>query len=293
MRLLWLYIEGNRDSVTAHPIMASPAGSKECCPGGAAVAGDARLRIDHLQMYELWLLCMKCFLLLCFFPLVCFSAPMPAFSGIEVPLSGDRTLDVDLAEARLISELQGYAIIAGRSCVDCDENTAIYFEKIDDEEGWSHPPQSAEDTAGSARIDGSEDSAVQDNLGIDLGEGDEGGESSRAAEEDVSEADSHRSADHGLTGERFSYPGKYRDYLSKKLVEKTRMFYGRCYENSPAVLWLSEYLTKEGWVKAEYLIVFRDDEVEHRYNENRQPSIYYIENADCREVPGMEMTTEP
>ncbi|WP_295802673.1 hypothetical protein [uncultured Microbulbifer sp.] len=233
---------------------------------------------------------MKCFLSLLCFPLICFSAPMPAISGIELQLSGERTLDVDLAEARLISELQGYAIIAGRSCVDCDENTAIYFEKIADEEGWSHPPHSGED---GDRVNGGGDLGddTRDNLGMDLGESEVPGV--EPDDEDISEADSHASGDGDLTGERFTYPGKYRDYLSKKLVEKTRMFYGRCYENSPAVLWLSEYLTDEGWVKTEYLIVFRDDEVEHRYNENRQPSVFYIENEACREVPGREMTTEP
>lgn len=269
--------------------MASPAGSRDCYSGGAAVAGDAKLRIDHLQMYELWLLCMKCFLSLLCFPLICFSAPMPAFSGIELQLSGDRTLDVDLAEAQLISELQGYAIIAGRSCIDCDENTAIYFEKIADEEGWSHPPHTSEngDRAATAESADSEFGQSAQDLGLDEDVEED------AQERDISEAESHAAAEDGLAGERFSYPGRYRDYLSKKLVEKTRMFYGRCYENSPAVLWLSEYLTEKGWVKTEYLIVFRDEQVEHRYNENRQPSIYYIENEACQEVPGLEMTTEP
>ncbi|MFV8783847.1 hypothetical protein ACNKU7_15625 [Microbulbifer sp. SA54] len=221
---------------------------------------------------------------------ICSVNAMPAFSGIELELSDTRTIDVNLAEARLVGELQGYAIIAGRSCVDCDENTAIYFEKIDDGTGWSHPPAESDNGSdGGADALGLLDSPSGESVGDDP-VSDSG--SSRLAEEDRPQAEAGVIAD-DLDGERFTYPGKYRDYETSKLVEKTRMFYGNCYENSPAVLWLSEYLTEKGWVKTEYLIVFREGGVEHRYNEDRQPSIYYIENAACHEVPGIAATTEP
>lgn len=217
---------------------------------------------------------------------VCSVSAMPAFSGIELELSGARKIDVNLAEARLVGELQGYAIVAGRSCVDCDENTAIYFEKIDDETGWSHPP--AEKSDGAPALGLLDDEVV----GAAPGDGASNGSVSEEAAEDRPQAEAGVIAN-DLDGERFTYPGKYRDYETKKLVEKTRMFYGNCYEDSPAVLWLSEYLTEKGWVKTEYLIVFREGGVEHRYNEDRQPSIYYIENDACREVPGIAATTEP
>lgn len=150
----------------------------------------------------------------------------------NIQLSDRRVLRTDLKEARLISELRGYAIVAGRSCIDCDENTSIYIRPI-------------------------------------------------ARHSDEGEAD------------RYTYPGQYLDYASKQLVERTRMFYGRCYENQPALLWLSEYLEEDGWVKSEYLIVFGEDGLEHRYNENRQPSVFYIENSDCVELPGITAETEP
>ncbi|WP_346838948.1 hypothetical protein [Microbulbifer sp. SAOS-129_SWC] len=152
-------------------------------------------------------------------------------------------LQTDLLEARLISELSGYAILSGRSCIDCDENPSIYIRKI--------PPASPAHAEG----DGSDDRQGEN--------------------------------------ERYTYPGEYRDYLSKELVEKTRLFYGRCYENQPALLWLSEYRETGGWVKSEYLVVFDEDGLESRYNENRQPSIPYTENKHCVELPGIRAETEP
>ena len=224
---------------------------------------------------------MKIFPLFLFVPLLSVSSVMPAFSGIELKLSDDRVIDVDLAEAKLISEVKGYAIIAGRTCIDCDENTAIFLEKIDgpagerrmldeDSEDPPEPEKFAAPPAPDMPI-----AEQRDRSQAEL-EGNEDG---------VLNAD--------LSGERFTYPGKYRDYLTKKLVEKTRMFYGQCHEDGPALLWLSEYLTDKGWVKEEFLLVFRDEGVEHRYNQAHQPSIYYIENEGCREVPGVELTTEP
>lgn len=142
-----------------------------------------------------------------------------------------------LKEARVIAVLNGYAIIAGRSCTDCDENTAIYIHRISPQE-----------------------------------------------RDDVSDITS---------GERYTYPGEYIDYMSKELVEKTRLFYGRCYENQPSLLWLSEYRVNGGWVKSEYLILLGEEGLQHRYNENRQPAIHHIRNRGCIELPGITAETEP
>ncbi len=171
-------------------------------------------------------------------PLLLLSLALPVL-GEDIQLSNQRVLKTDLVEARLISELSGYAIIAGRSCIDCDENPSIYIKKIT-------PDTRAPDV----------------------------------------NANGHES-------DRYTYPGQYRDYMSKEIVEKTRMFYGRCYENQPALLWLSEYREAEKWVKTEYLIVFGERGPEYRYNEDRQPSIFYIENSRCVELPGITAETEP
>ncbi|MBB5212856.1 hypothetical protein [Microbulbifer hydrolyticus] len=226
---------------------------------------------------------MKNFLPVLAIPLLCFSSAMPAQSGIELKLSDDRAIDVDLAEAELISELRGYAIIAGRTCIDCDENTAIFLEKIDHRQGQAVRSQP----------DGEDPPEPEEFARLERGDSTE----TKAAQRDRAQAEMDGAVDGvtevDLSGERFTYPGKYRDYLTKELVEKTRMFYGKCHENSPALLWLSEYRTEKGWVKEEYLLVFRDEGIEHRYNQARQPSIYYIENEDCRELKGVEATTEP
>ncbi|MCX2801306.1 hypothetical protein [Microbulbifer thermotolerans] len=167
-------------------------------------------------------------------PLLLLSLP-----GVAIPLqlSDQHLLKTGLKEVRLVAELGGYAVVAGRRCLDCDENPAIYIFKI---------PRPGEDVA-----------AIE------------------------------------AASERYTYPGRYVDYLSKTLVEKTRMFYGRCYEGMPSLLWLSEYRVNDDWVKSEYLIVFGDKGPEHRYNENRQPSLYYIDNRDCVELPGVAAETEP
>lgn len=226
---------------------------------------------------------MRNFLPLLAIPLLCFSSVMPAQSGIKLQLSDDRMIDVDLAEAKLISELKGYAIIAGRTCIDCDENTAIFLEKVGTADGRQVSPRSESDEPSEPekfdpqkpKRPAASAAELRDQSQAEM-DGDEDG---------VTEVD--------LSGERFTYPGKYRDYLTKELVEKTRMFYGKCHENSPALLWLSEYRTEKGWVKEEYLLVFRDEGIEHRYNQARQPSIYFIENEDCRELQGVDTTTEP
>lgn len=169
-------------------------------------------------------------------PLLSLLLSVPALAE-RIELSDRRLLQTDLLEARLISEIDGYAILSGRSCIDCDENTSIYIHRIND---------------GPLELASS-------------------------------------------NGERYSYPGRYAHYMTKKVVEKTRVFYGNCYEGQQALLWLSEYLPEEGdeWVKEEYLIVFGEDGLEHRYNENRQPSIFYIENKECVELPGVDMEIEP
>ena len=194
----------------------------------------------------------------------------------EVRLSDNRLLKVDLAEARLVGELRGYAIIAGRSCIDCDENTAIYFQRIN-----------GKAPALSKRV--GQDPQPEPEQFLSSPEGDGAG----AASEDRAQADTDGIVEIDLSGERFTYPGQYRDYLTSELVEKTRMFYGSCHEGVPSVLWLTEYLTEDGWEKEEFLIVFRDDGVEHRYVESRHPSLLYIGNEGCKEVAGETLVTEP
>ncbi|WP_237058152.1 hypothetical protein [Microbulbifer sediminum] len=175
--------------------------------------------------------------------------PLLAFLGllaclpvhaVDIHLSGGRVLETNLAEAQLVAELDDYAVVAGRSCVDCDENTSIYIHRV------------PRDRPGNKDRDGL-----------------------------------------SLSSDRYTYPGQYRDYLSKELVEKTRLFYGRCYEGEPALLWLTEYRADGQWEKEEYLIVLGDDGPRFRYNRDRQPGRFHTSDENCRELPGVDAETEP
>ncbi|KUJ82578.1 hypothetical protein AWR36_012380 [Microbulbifer flavimaris] len=152
-------------------------------------------------------------------------------------LSDQRVLETGLAEARLLAELRGFAIIAGRHCIGCDENTALYVRKIVPRNGFV---------------------------------------------ERISQA-----------AARYTYPGNYRDYQSKALVEKTRFFYGRCYEGQAALLWLSEYRGPVGWNHDTYLILFGEQGLEHRYSKQYRPELFHLGHSECRELPGIEAEIEP
>ncbi|WP_444921062.1 hypothetical protein ACJJID_00715 [Microbulbifer sp. CnH-101-G] len=154
-------------------------------------------------------------------------------------ITSQQQIQTDLKEVRLIAKLHGYAIMAGRHCIDCDENLAIYIRRI-------------------------------------------------ARHGDVEGTDQT-----GAEADRYTYPGKYLDYMTKKLVEKTRMFYGHCYEGQPSLLWLTEYRSGDTWVQSEYLILLGDEGLEHRYVEGQQPSVFQLESADCKELPGALMEMEP
>lgn len=211
--------EGNLDSVTAHSSIAAPP---RCNHGKL----PRRCYLELAVTFSMQALRIISLVLLL----------VPWAAAEDIPLSNHRLLKTDLKQARLIAEMRGYAIIAGRRCVDCDENLSIYIRRI-------APRRGGEDTDSGAN--------------------------------------------------RYTYPGRYRDYLSEELVEKTRVFYGRCHGNEPALLWLSEYRGAGGWIKSEYVIVFGAAGLEHRYHEGRQPSIFYIEDSRCVELPGIDAETEP
>ncbi|WP_444923401.1 hypothetical protein ACJJH9_16410 [Microbulbifer sp. DLAB2-AF] len=171
------------------------------------------------------------------FIMVCLQIPpLPLHADPLVPLA-QQQLYADLKEVRLVAKLHGYAIVAGRHCIDCDENLAIYIRRI------ARPG----DVVGNNQSD----------------------------------------------GDRYTYPGRYLDYMTKKLVEKTRMFYGYCYEGLPSLLWLTEYRSGDVWIKSEYLLLLTGENLEHRYVEGHQPSVFHLESANCKELPGILMEMEP
>ncbi|WP_226644663.1 hypothetical protein [Microbulbifer variabilis] len=174
-----------------------------------------------------------------FFTVICLQILSFSLYADPLAISSQQQIQTDLKEVRLIAKLRGYAILAGRHCINCDENLAIYIRRI------ARPGET---------------------------------ESTHQTDDEV---------------DRYIYPGKYLDYMSKKLVEKTRMFYGHCYEGQPSLLWLTEYRSGDTWVQSEYLVLLGDEGLEHRYVEGQQPSVLQLESEHCKELPGALMEMEP
>ncbi|WP_237066621.1 hypothetical protein [Microbulbifer guangxiensis] len=163
--------------------------------------------------------------------------PLSTAQSVPVTLLDQRKLETGLAEARLLAEMRGFALIAGRHCIACDENTALYVRKISPRSGFV---------------------------------------------ERITEP-----------AARYTYPGQYRDYQSKAVVEKTRFFYGRCYEGQTALLWLSEYRGPAGWNHDTYVILFGEKGLEHHYSTQYRPELFHLGHEECVELPGIDAEIEP
>jgi len=103
----------------------------------------------------------------------------------------------------------------------------------------------------------------------------------------------------GETGDHYSHPGKYYDYMSGELVENVRMFVGRC---TPAkdsvVVWFSNARIDSGrWSKSTFVARVEGQTLVANFTKDRLISIPAALNAiprgSCREVPGEKFSTEP
>lgn len=79
-------------------------------------------RLVMWRSSQLWLLCLT------------YGFAAVAYAA-QVTLSNGHTMDTDLMEARFIAELhsdsgEAFALIAGRDCVECDENTSLYVREV-------------------------------------------------------------------------------------------------------------------------------------------------------------------
>jgi hypothetical protein len=72
------------------------------------------------------------------YPLLCIVAICTSTClAAEITLSSGSAINTDLAEAKLIAVLKSdsgrsFALIAGRDCIDCDENTSLYIADLGD-----------------------------------------------------------------------------------------------------------------------------------------------------------------
>ncbi|MDT3404370.1 hypothetical protein [Mucilaginibacter terrae] len=93
---------------------------------------------------------------------------------------------------------------------------------------------------------------------------------------------------------RYAYPGKENDYETGKAVFESRMFYSDCSGYSNSVVWLQRSLNKKNkWVEDMFLVSVKNDKlVETRVAKVNKSAKAMILSATCKELPGIDVSTE-
>jgi hypothetical protein len=108
----------------------------------------------------------------------------------------------------------------------------------------------------------------------------------------------HSPSDGSLTSNgthpRYSYPGTERDYLDNSILIEARMFYGNCLKDrGSCAAWVQKERDDAGkFVSSIFLIEVSHDTLK----ENRLPldsTILMTLTTNCKELPGIEITSEP
>jgi len=96
---------------------------------------------------------------------------------------------------------------------------------------------------------------------------------------------------------RYSYPGKEFDYETKKIDSETRMFYGSCSDSGEcSVIWYQRELDDKGkWEESIYSIRVRDDQLIEEKTSDAKRIIQILDRVirNCKELPGVDVTSEP
>ncbi len=97
---------------------------------------------------------------------------------------------------------------------------------------------------------------------------------------------------------RSAYPGNLKAYDTGELVEKHRMFYGSCLSNEDSVVWFSDFVGDDNkWHHQNSVIHVKDsgsDLVDLLPSEGTFKSILeHVANGECKELKGIDGTTEP
>lgn len=98
---------------------------------------------------------------------------------------------------------------------------------------------------------------------------------------------------------RFSYPGRVNHFLEGTLVEEWRVFLGRCLtQDGEVAVWFGRERSKRGkWV--ETVVAVRVVGAKLRVKQLQKPlprveeALKLVTAGACREIPGIEQTTEP
>ncbi len=112
----------------------------------------------------------------------------------------------------------------------------------------------------------------------------------------------HSPGDGRLTREtkRYRYPGRVYSHVNGSLVEESRAFFGDClpgYSAATVVWFLRTRLDRPNWVSQVELVESAGVVLNERRLDDPTPAIdatlKLVEEERCREIPGLQMSTEP
>ena len=94
---------------------------------------------------------------------------------------------------------------------------------------------------------------------------------------------------------RYSYPGKEKDYATNELIFENRMFYN-ChspYENS--IIWVQRSLNdKNVWENSVFIVSVVSNQLhETKISKSTKIDEFVSGKGNCKELPGIETTSEP
>ena len=97
---------------------------------------------------------------------------------------------------------------------------------------------------------------------------------------------------------RSEYPGKLKNYETGKLVQKTRMFYGKCLSSNDSLVWSIDYVGEDNkWHHQDSAMHITDEKLEIKElsatSFNFKSVINQLNSGDCKELSGIDGMTEP
>ncbi len=97
----------------------------------------------------------------------------------------------------------------------------------------------------------------------------------------------------------YTYPGKLYYYEDNSLLRKDRLFYGNCLSKTKKnVVWYTNYLGEDNkWHDQVFVVNFlntkRENKAYEPYHSLLEKTLDYVKQGLCKEIPGIEMSSEP
>lgn len=99
--------------------------------------------------------------------------------------------------------------------------------------------------------------------------------------------------------ERYTYPGDVTDYETGKLIQKSRMFSGRCVTaGSDGVIWFARFVADDGkWHRQTTALRFEEDSAKAYVVTDSRVTLAavlrHVQEGGCKELPGVARNSEP